>query len=89
MKLHNNSQKKLKAYTLSAVSLFIFHIGLPIIIIYLCAFLYILLSSPDIPGYVLSSMYRDTLEHLIMSITLIFVGGFGLDMIKKAEDAKK
>ena len=74
---------------LSPISLYIFHIGLPVIILYLSIFLSTLLSSPDIPGYVLSHIHKVTLEYIVMSATIIIVGGFCFDMIQKAEDRKK
>lgn len=72
----------------SRISLYIFHIGLPLIILYLSAFLATLLSSPEVPPYVLSHLHTPTLEYIVMSGTIIIVGGFGFDMIQKAEDAK-
>ena len=59
------------------------------IILYLSAFLATLLSTPDTPGYVLSHVHRGTLEYIVMSATIITVGGFGFDMIYKAERNKK
>ena len=80
--------KDAEKFGFSRISLNIFHIGLPLIILYLCAYLAILLSSPDTPAYVLSHLHRATLEYIVMSATIIIVGGFGFDMIQKLEDAK-
>ena len=81
--------KPAKKFSISRISLYIFHIGLPLIILYLCAFLATLLSAPDTPAYVLFHIHRSTFEHIIMSATIIIVGGFGFDMLQKLEDAKK
>ena len=89
MKGLKRSQYSLKKLRLSRISLYIFHIGLPLIIFYLFAFLSALLSTPDIPAYVLSHLHRSTLEHIVMSATIIIVGGFCFDMLQKAEDMKK
>lgn len=77
-----------KKSTFSRISLYIFHIGLPLMILYLFLFLVTLLSTPDTPGYVLSHIHSSTLEYIVMSTTIIIVGGFCFDMIQKAENAK-
>ncbi len=74
---------------LSRISLYIFHLGLPLIILCLFSFLCALLSTPDIPGYVLYHIHKATLEYIVMSGTIIIVGGFCFDMLQKAEDSKK
>ena len=79
----------IKKSVFSRTSLYIFHIGLPIIILYLTAFLATLLGSPDIPGYVLYHIHKATLEYIVMSATIIIVGGFCFDMIQKSEDRGK
>ena len=62
----------------------VFHIGAPLIFLYLCAFLSLLFASPDIPGYVLASIHKDALEHIVMSATIITVGGFFFDIVEKS-----
>lgn len=78
-----------KSRRLCRASIYILHIGLPLIILYLSAFLATLLSTPDTPGYVLSHLHKGALEYIVMSATIITVGGFGFDMIYRAERSKK
>ena len=80
--------KIVKSSALSRISLYIFHIGLPLIILYLSIFLITLLSAPDTPGYVLSHLHKSTLEYIVMSATIIIVSGFFFDMVQKAEEIK-
>ena len=91
-----NNRKKIHKYSLkerfdnfSKHGFAILMFGLPLIIIYLFFFLHLLLSSPDIPGDILSKIYRNTLEHIIMSATLIIIGGFGIDLMEQKEGTKK
>lgn len=77
-----------KKSALSRISLYIFHIGLPLIILYLSLFLVTLLSAPDTPGYVLSHIHKSTLEYIVMSATIIIVSGFSFDIIQKTEESK-
>ena len=67
----------------------VFHIGAPLIFLYLCAFLSILLASPDTPGYILASMHKEALEHIVMSATIITVSGFLFDIAEKSSPPKK
>ena len=68
---------------LSRISYIILRTGLPVILIYLLAFLSLLLDSADIPSYVLARKYCYTLEHIIMSVTIIVVGSLTLDLAEK------
>lgn len=68
---------------LSRISYIILRVGLPVILIYLLSFLSLLLNSGDIPGYVLARKYCYTLEHIIMSATLIVVGALTVDIAEK------
>ena len=77
-----NNRKKIHKYSLkerfdnfSKHGFTILMFGLPLIIIYLFFFLHLLLSSPDIPGDILSKIYRNTLEHMIMYPIPPFVCG--------------
>ena len=89
MKRRKKADFKLKTGRLCRISIYIFHIGLPLIILYLSAFLATLLSTPDTPGYVLSHIHKGSLEYIVMSATIITVGGFGFDMIYRAERSEK
>lgn len=91
-----NNRKKTHKYTLkdrfnnfSKYGLWVLMLGLPIILIYLFFFLFLLISSPDVPGEILSKIYYNTLEHIIMSATLIIFGGFGIDLLEEKEGTKK
>jgi len=91
-----NNRKKTYKYTLkerfdnfSKYGLWVLMLGLPLILFYLFSFLFLLISSPDIPGDILSKIYRSTLEHIIMSATLIILGGFGIDLLEEKEGTKK
>ena len=89
MKRRKKSHFPRKNNRLCRASIYIFQIGLPLIILYLSLFLATLLSTPETPGYVLSHVHRGTLEYIVMSATIITVGGFGFDMIDKAQRAEK
>lgn len=91
-----NNHNKTHKYTLkerfenfSKYGLAILLLGLPIILIYLFSFLYLLLSTPNVPGEILSKIYYNVLEHIIMSATLIIIGGFGIDLLEEKEGTKK
>ena len=84
-----NNHKKTKIFKfkkllrpLSNAASIILHIGLPIIFLYLLIFLFITLSTPDIPGYILSKIHYHTLEHIVMSATLIVIGALTLDIVQ-------
>ncbi len=78
-----NSSIRRSFENISRISMTIFHIGAPLIFLYLCAFLALLFATPDIPGYVLAIIHKEALEHIIMSATIIIIGGFSFDMIEK------
>ncbi len=78
------SSKK-RSLILSKEASLILHIGLPIIIFYLLFFLFTALSLTNIPGYVIAKIHYNTLEHIIMSITLLIIGAVSVDLAKKSE----
>ena len=71
---------KKRLSSISKPALLILNIGLPLILFYLSAFLVSALSIPDIPGYVLARIHYHTLEHIIMSATLIISGAVFVDL---------
>ena len=89
MKRQKSSRASLLFEGISQISMIIFHIGAPLIFLYLCAFLILLLSTPDTPGYVLAMIHKDTLEHIVMSATIITVGGFFFDILQKSTPQKE
>ena len=89
MKTPRRSRLKQKFENISRISMMIFDVGAPLIFLYLCGFLAMLLSTPDVPGYALARIHRDTLEHIVMSATIITVGGFSFDIIEKSSLAKE
>ena len=80
-----NIFKKDPAYILSFSknSFLILRIGLPIILLYFSFFLITILSTPDIPGYALARIHFNTLEHIVMSTTLVISGAFLIDLAEK------
>ena len=84
MRSQKHSDLRCAFENISRLSMTVFHIGAPLIFLYLCAFLSLLFASPDIPGYVLASIHKGALEHIIMSATLITVGGFFFDIVEKS-----
>lgn len=90
-KIHICNQKSFPF--LSRTSAHIIGIGLPVILIYLCALLLILLSTPELPGYVLAKKHFDFLEHIVMSATIVITGAALVDVEEKkqsrAKDSKK
>ncbi len=81
----SRSSAKKRPPTLSRESSLILHIGLPIIIFYLLAFLFTALSLTNIPGYIIAKIHYHTLEHIIMSVTIIIAGALIIDLAKKSE----
>ena len=76
--------KGINGLSLGRVAVWVLRIGIPLIFIYLCAFL-IMISrlSEDIPTYIIARVYSDTLEHIAMSALLIIAGALLLDMLEK------
>ena len=76
--------EKFKNLSLVGASARVIKIGLPIILLYLLAFL-IMISrlSEDIPTYIIARTYFDTLEHIAVSALLIISGALLLDMLEK------
>lgn len=90
MNISNKRRKKRTKRTprgLCRFSFMILRVGLPIILLYLVAFLSLLLSSEDIPAYILAKKYYHVLEHIIMSATLITVGGLAVDLAERHVNA--
>ncbi|MBO5416187.1 MAG: hypothetical protein J6A83_06110 [Clostridia bacterium] len=83
LKKQKKGSRKSAPKALCRFSFMIFRIGLPIILLYLCAFLSLLLSAEDIPSYILAKKYYYMLEHIIMSATLIVVGGLAVDLAER------
>ena len=77
-------RKGIKELSLGRVAARVLRIGIPLIFIYLCAFL-IMISrlSEDIPTYIIARVYSDTLEHIAMSALLIIAGALLLDILEK------
>ena len=71
--------------TLSKEASLVLHIGFPIIILYLLFFLFTTLSLTGIPGYLIAKIHYHTLEHIIMSATLLITGALSIDLAKKSE----
>ena len=74
---------KSRPTALSSTALLILCSGLPIILFYLLAFLSLILDRSDIPTYILARKYAYTLEHIIMSATLIVGGALLIDLVEK------
>ncbi len=86
-KLHIFNQKHFPF--LSKTAAHIIGIGLPIIVLYLLAFLVTALSTPDIPGYILARTHFAFLEHIFMSATIIIIGAALVDTEEKRQEREK
>lgn len=74
----------IKGLSLGRMSARVLRIGVPLILIYLCAFLItISILSEDIPTYIIARTYSETLEHIAVSALLIIAGALLLDMLEK------
>jgi hypothetical protein len=71
--------------TISKEASLVLHIGFPIIIFYLSFFLFTVLSLTEMPGYLIAKIHYHTLEHIIMSVTLLIIGAISIDLAKKSE----
>lgn len=80
-----NLRSKKDFASLSKEASLVLHIGFPIIILYLLFFLCTALSLTNIPGYLIAKIHYHTLEHIIMSITLLIAGAVGIDLAEKSE----
>ncbi len=81
-----NHLKKLFS-SISKLSLTLLHIGLPIVLLYLVALLFITLSSPDTPGHVLAHIYTPSLEHITMALTVTVVGAIVADIAERQRNS--
>ena len=81
-KTRTSSAKKLFS-SFSAISLKLLHVGLPIILCYLLAFLFIALSSQDLPPSVLAHIYAPSLEYVIMALTITVIGALVADIAER------
>ena len=79
------SSSKKNFWTLSREASLVLHIGLPIMIFYLLFFLFTLLSLTKSHGYLVPKAHYYTLEHILMSITLLIIGALSIDLAKKSE----
>ena len=70
-----------------ALSLAILHVGGSTVLIYLISLLFILYSN-TLPGYILSHIFTPTLEHIMMSAAIIFVGAFLLELSDTQKNAR-
>ncbi len=89
MNKNKNSVKKRERRlprALSKIALKIFFGGLSVILLYLIAVIILILSTPDIPPYILSRIHFDTLEHIVMSATLIIIGTAVIDLCEKERE---
>ncbi|MBE6596455.1 MAG: hypothetical protein E7641_02185 [Ruminococcaceae bacterium] len=68
---------------LSRIAEKVFYFGLSVILFYLLSFLIVIINSHDIPSYVLSHIHFDSLEHIVMSATLIIIGTAVIDLCEK------
>lgn len=69
--------------SISELSLTLLHIGLPIVLLYLVALLFVTLSSHDTPGHVLAHIYTPSLEHITMALTVTVVGAIVADIAER------
>ena len=77
-------------FSFSALSVKLLLIGLPTVLVYLFALLFMTLSEGDMPGYVLAHIYSPMLEYIIMTLTITIVGALVADIAsRKSEKAGK
>ena len=79
------SGSKKSFWTLSREASLVLHIGLPIMIFYLLLFLFTLLYLIKSNGYLVAKAHYHSLEHIIMSVTLLIIGALSIDIAKKSE----
>lgn len=76
--------KKKRDFTLTRTASLVLRVGLPIILIYLSAFLVMICSqSNELPGYIMARIHFYTLEHIVMSAVLVISGGLLIDILER------
>ena len=61
-------------------------VGLPTVLVYLFALLFMTISAGDIPGYVLAHIYSPMLEYIIMTLTIPVVGALVADIASRKSE---
>ncbi len=59
-------------------------VGLPMILIYLCGFLFMISDlEREMPSYIIARVHFYTLEHIVMSAFLIIAGALLIDILER------
>lgn len=87
MNIRSKNNKNSRFY-ISRIAQKILLFGFPIILVYLLAFLFTIISTPEIPGYVLARIYSYTLEHIVLSAVIILAGAILADISEKRSNSK-
>ncbi len=80
-KSNRNAIKKLFS-SFSSLSLNFLLVGLPIILLYLLTFLFIILPS-DLPPNAKANLFSPSIEHIVMAFTLTVVGALTADIAER------
>ena len=80
-KSNRNAIKKLLS-SFSSLSMNFLLIGLPIILLYLLTFLFIILPS-DLPPNAKANLFSPSIEHIVMALTLTVVGALTADIAER------
>ena len=71
---------------LSLLSCRLLHVGLPTVLLYLCALLAVTVSaSRNTPSYLLAHKYAPALEHIVMALTITVIGAAVADIAERSQ----